>query len=654
MIEKFEIENKINNLLSEKLFAGIRKIIVKQQKEKFIKTTEYLKSSDIEKRELLNSNYKQWFESLSTFFLSYKTIYALHPIVLREIKIREFASEEVIRVKADYIYDEIEFSAYYPTHYNQSMTKEIEDCISDLKNQKYSHIVDNFISKTDTERTPHEPLTTAELKYSAFYLFGFKPERVTELSKKLFHAKLITNPETNGWLINDAIAEDIITVLNQKYPEEKILQHKRNFTDKIVDRYSQECIRPTMISSKYFPKNIRESFEFKSIKIEVEYEDVDLIKLYEFIFYITLSTQMKNSVYDTSSIEIVVGNKKLKEQANVLIEGEDNWEELTGQIIKRITHNADTNKKQTIVLPEIAPDVILKPLDIYAYSYQSKRPPRYGIGRFVTQVLEKYSIGINKEHDEIIKELIESKAVRLIKTMLHPQENAVMLINWMILHMPLLLDLEYLSELNEKIEMASNNEITISSILDEIDRIINAAFESSGFVFDDEPPSLAKINLLKSVAMKNNLTIDKSVYESSIKIDMILAKYPAAEPIKIGSCPECNSLVYQKEFIKSDTGEIQYYFSCEKYNKHTGCSFSMWDSYVKKFFSDKALELFTVEERASTLKKILSKKKGYLFNGFIAKNQKPYDARVFTETYEDRDTKQKKWVFALDFVKTRK
>ena len=132
---------------------------------------------------------------------------------------------------------------------------------------------------------------------------------------------------------------------------------------------------------------------------------------------------------------------------------------------------------------------------------------------------------------------------------------------------------------------------------------------------------------------------------------MILAQYPVAEPIKIGSCPQCNSLVFQKEFIKQDTGEVLYYFACEKYGtKSNDCTFSIWDNYIHKFFSDKAIELFTVEERANTLKKIMSKKKGYLFTDFIAKNQKPYDAKVSLDSYEDKNSKQKKWNFSLEFV----
>jgi len=651
---KRDVEEKINTLLHEKFFAGMRKIIVEQQKRKFLATTEFKKATDKEKKVLLDYNYKNWFDSISNFFLSYKSIYALKPLVIRELEIRKFVSQEIIRVKVDYSYNDLEFSVFYPTQYTEGMIKEVEDCISELKNEKYTHIVENYISKTDTERSPHVPLTTAELKYSAFYLFNFDPEYVTYLAQKLYAANLITDPETNGWLIENSIAEDMITVLNQKFDESKVLQYKRVYSDNNTDRETQECIRPITITSKYFPKNIKNTIEFSLMKTESNKEFDDLIKLYEFIFYITLSTQMKNSIYDTSSIEVIVGNKLLIEQSYILIEGQDNWELLSGQMMKRISSNDSMNKKYTVVLPEIEAGTVLKPLNISSYSYASKRPRRYGIGRFLTQILEKKGIGVNKEHDEIVNELIKSKSLHLIKTMLHPQENAVILIEWILEYMPILLDKEYFLELNEKIEAVVDNEIPLQSLIDEINRIIETGFANSGFKFDDVKPSQAKINLIKRVAKENNLNLDESILSSNVKIDMILAKYPAEEPIKIGSCPSCNSLVFQKKYINNNTGEVSYYFVCEKFNKNGGCSFVMWDNYIYKFFSDKSIELFNIEDRAECLKKILSKKKGYLFNDFIAKNQKPYDAKVLTHSYTDKKTDSLKWGFDLVFVNKRK
>ena len=648
------IESEINKIIYEKLFYGIRKMILEDRKNKLLKSSEYNSLNNNEKKKLLDSKYKQWFDEISTFFLSYKSIIALYPLVMRELKIREFISEEVIRIKADYFYNNIDFSLYYPTHFNKTMSKEIEDTIAELKNKKYKHIVSNYISKTDSEKSPNEPFTTAKIKFSAFYLFNFQPDYVTKILLYLYNADLITNPETIGWNIEDDIVNDIIVLLNTHFGTEKVLQYKRVYKDKNVDRYEQECIRPTVISNDRFPKNLYKLKEFQNIDFESERERHDANKLYELIFYTTLATQLKNSIYDESKIVVTVGNNTLSEQAHVIIDGQENWELLTGKFIKNINTSSGAYNQPIVILPELSVDTVLTPLDIYPYSYQSKRPPRFGIGRFVTQILERYSIGTNKQQDEILNQLIESKAVKIVKTMIHPQENSIFLIEWIIKYLPLLLDIEYQKELEEKILMVSHNEISLQSLLDEINRMIDNAFEECNFILDDTEPSKSKINLLKSIAVKHNLKIDDDVYRSNIKIDMILAKYPKEKPIVIGSCPSCNALVYQKEFIKKDTGEILYYFACENFSKNGGCSFSMWDSYIYKFFSKKSVELYTIEERAAALKKILSKKRGYLFNGFINKKSEPYEAKVLVSSYIDRDTKKEKWNFELKFLNNKK
>ncbi|MGD9718121.1 MAG: DNA topoisomerase [Sulfurimonadaceae bacterium] len=644
--EVTSIESEIDAFLHERLFYPIRKAIVDRNYRQFTKTKSYLSSSGIEQKKLLDENYKKWHSAVGSFYFSLKTIQGLNHLVSRELQIREFSSQEVIRIKADYIYDGIEFSAYYPTHYNASMSKEINDIISELKNKKYEHVVDTYAQK-NTERAPREPLTTAQLKYSAFYLFGFEPKYTTYLADTLFRGNLITNPNTNGWHIDSLTAEEIITSLNQVFSEAQVLQYKRDFSDKHNDR-SQECIRPINFSKAYFPKRIEHTDEFCSIGFEDNQTKEDLKKLYEFIFYMTLSTQMKDSIYDSSTVEIVVGNKKLKEQANVLVKGQENWELLTGNLIQRISTNDSSFQKQTVVLPELKPGLVLRPLDVYAYSYNSQRPPRYGVGRFLTQILEKNDIGGIGDHDQIINELVQSKAVVVIKNMLHPQEASLFLIQWLNDYMPSLLDQEYIAELNQKMMDAANGLISKESIKEELAQQIDQAILASGIAVENLKPSQAKIKLLQSVAAKHKLSLDQSIYNDSAKIDMILAKYPQEEQKLIGLCPNCNSQVVQKEHVNLQTGEVSAYFTCENFKRTGGCSFSMWDSYVHKFFSDKAIEFFTTEERAAALKKILSKKKGYLFSGFVGKNMKPYDAKVTCEKFFTNQNEER-WGLKLIF-----
>ena len=345
----------------------------------------------------------------------------------------------LFRSKADYSYKEIEFSAYYPTHFKADMSKEIDDCISELKDSSLSHIVDNYTERTETERSPHLPLTMATLKSSIFYLYGFSPEQVTNLAIKLYEVNIITSPSTSGWNIDDDVVDNIITTLFKIFKEDEILQYKRTYSKKQSHRMEQECIRPIFFNDEYFPKYISNTDAFLSIKLDSETERDELLKLYEFIFYITLSTQMKNSIYDTSSVEIIVGTNVLKEKANVLLEGESNWEKLTGKIINKIDGNSGVFLKTTI-LPKLQNDMVLEPLDVYEYKYNSKRPPRFGVGRFLTQILEKNKIAINEQQDNIINDILNSQSVKKVENMLHPQENAVFLISWLIEYCPLLLD----------------------------------------------------------------------------------------------------------------------------------------------------------------------------------------------------------------------
>lgn len=60
MSDKSYIENQINNLLYEKLFSAIRKIIIQKQKDKFLDSTEYISCDKEYKKNLLNSHYKSW------------------------------------------------------------------------------------------------------------------------------------------------------------------------------------------------------------------------------------------------------------------------------------------------------------------------------------------------------------------------------------------------------------------------------------------------------------------------------------------------------------------------------------------------------------------------------------------------------------------
>ncbi len=650
------ILSSIDRVLHERLFSAIKKLSIQNKRFRFEKTSDFQNTNSESRKHLLDEKFKIWYKSIDTFYLSFYSIFALVPLVKREKQILEFDSKEITIIRVEYqCHDGSEFGASHQTRFTADMKKEVEDCIIELNDPKYTHVVDNYKPEKDTEKAPHEPLTSASLKYSCFYLFQYDYKYTTLLSSLLFNADLITNIDTSGWNIEDDIVEEMITILNYTFKEEQVLQRKRTFDDKTVDR-TNECIRPKLFASNYSPENIKNTNEFIDIEFEDGREKDDAFKLYEFIYNITLSTQLKNSIYDTSTVDIVVGQHKLKQKAHLLIEGQDNWELLSGKYINKIQENDNTEQGQskTIILPEFMQDDILVPLSIYSYTYNSRRPRRYGVGRFADQILEREGIGKTSEHDEIISNLIDSKAVIQIQKVLNPQEVSLFFIDWLLEYAPLLTDLEYLKELEEKIELVEQGDLSLDSLIDELDRILDESFSKANYKEDFSKPSQAKINLINSIATKYKLNLEADIFDSNIKCDMLLALYPTAEPIKVGNCPGCNAIVYQKEYTNTVSGETNVYFSCEKFSKTNGCTFSIWDNKIEKFFTDKGYNLYTVEERKDALKKILPKKRGYLFSGLVYESKRKYNAKIAIQSFIPKDSKDKKKIWFLKVMKKEK
>lgn len=653
MIKKQNIFKKLDEIVEFRLCNAIKKLYIDEQKNRFTKTSEY-QSLDSEKRGLLlKEKYPIWFKSVDSFYLGLYPIYALVPLIKREKEIQQFQSQEMTVVMVDYFkHNGLEFSASFPTRFAADLKKEIEDCVLELSDPKYEHVVDNYKPEKDTEKTPFEPLTNRTLKYNCSYLFNFEYKYTTRLVTLLHEAGLVTNPDTSGWHIDSDFAEEMITVLNSHYKERIVMQTKRVFKEDGRDR-SQECIRPVVLLDEYFPKRIKDSKKFQEIEFKNGREAEDAFKLYKFIFFVTFSTQMKNSVYDTSTVEIVAGPNRVKQKSHEIIDGQDNWEVLTGIYMRQIqeNENGDFNPNKTVVLPEFRQGDVLKVKQVYPYTYNSRRPRRFGIGRFAAQILEKNNIGNSNDHDDIIAKLCDSKAVIPIQQILNPQEISIFLIDWLTNNAPLLVDFEYLKELDEKIDLVVNGNLTIESIENELHRIIDESFAKANYVETDAKPSPAKLNLIQSVAAKYKLQLDDDVLESNTKCDMILALYRVAEPIKVGSCPACNGAVFQKEYIKQETGEVLAYFSCEKFSKSSGCTFSIWDHTVEKFFSERGINLYTVEERKEALKKVISRKKGYLFSGLVDEAHKTYNAKIAIASFVPKNSKDNKTIWFLKVMK---
>jgi hypothetical protein len=88
------------------------------------------------------------------------------------------------------------------------------------------------------------------------------------------------------------------------------------------------------------------------------------------------------------------------------------------------------------------------------------------------------------------------------------------------------------------------------------------------------------------------------------------------------------------------------YFKCNSKD----CDFTIGDNTIDKFFAQRGVDL-SDEERAEALKNIASKKKGFLFTGFLSKGGKRYDAKVMLDTYFNEKRQKNMWRLSMNFNK---
>jgi len=668
------VEELFSEKINEVLVPAVKQNIVSHLKRKFSFSEGYRRlANEDEKKALMRRETQKMYQGLNQFKLSFYVCYALGELVARERKIQAFIAKDYYKVWAQYRVDGVEFVAFYPSPFDEGTIKEMEDLMADLRSKNFEHIVDHY-EYTEKEKQPPEPITTAQMQFSAFYIYDIPLEESKALALKLYGAGLITYPITDGWNIEDDVAEEIISHLNGIYENDplKVTQYKRQFEDKKSDRSIQAAIRPTKFMSEYKPENIKLTKEFQSMGLNPR-EEANALSLYDYIYRFTLATQMAPALYDRSIVQIAVGPRILKQSANTVVEEvivvldemnreqrktivHDGWENIAGKLYKKRENATNGFEENEVVLPKLKDGKTLAPLNVQRSIITSKRPPRFGAGRYVVQVLAKYGIGNPDTYDSIITQLTSAKLVTLSGKMLIPNEIALIAYDWLEKYAPDLTKIEQMKYYEDKWNAVYSDELTEESVILEFESMLEKAVSESGYIAEDSAPTENKIKLVKATAAKHRLTLTPETLNSNLECDKILLKYPPPEEIKIGQCPKCNANVFQREWINQETGETSHYFICENTSSKL-CNFSIWDNEVHKFFSDKQKELYTLKERAEMLSKILSKQrnkeKGFRVDALVAKNKSTYNARVFMEPYVDKKTQKEKWGFGLDFINSR-
>ena len=313
-------------------------------------------------------------------------------VVDRENEISIFKPESSFKTTAIFSLNSEKFTAELNTRFNNQ--EESERFLNECKNTSFK--VKN-IEKKPSKRSPSAPFTTSTLQQEASRKIGFSPSLTMSTAQRLYEAGHITYMRTDSVNLSDEALENSKNVIESSYGNDyfkrRVFKTKSNSAQE-----AHEAIRPTNFSLDNAGKTDNEK------------------KLYNLIWRRTLASQMSESIFERTVVNINNGNKfEFKASGEIMV---------FDGFLKLYNDNSENTK----LLPKLQKDSILNTEEILCKQVFTKHPPRYseaslikkmedsGIGRPSTfaETIRKI-----KEREYVVKEerdgkIIKSNEIRLI------------------------------------------------------------------------------------------------------------------------------------------------------------------------------------------------------------------------------------------------
>ncbi len=347
---------------------------------------------------------------------------ALRLIVDKELEIEAFVPEEYWNIgttlaKSSKEKKKQSFGARLAQENGKKL--EVKDGVTaarvkkDLEAAKYTI---SKITKSERKRKTYAPYTTSKLQQDAVNRLGFGAKRTmqiaqglyegVELGKDLGTVGLITYMRTDSTRVSPDALNAVREFIDAKYGKNTLPTEPNVFKSKKNSQDAHEAIRPT--SLEYTPDKVR-----KHLKD-------DQFKLYKLIWDRFVASQMKEAIYDQTSVETEAkapGSSStylLRSSGRVLKFA--GWLEVYGSAADESQAGAEETEGDAAkaeeaegeaTLPELAEGEILElvtPPGVAAEQKFTQPPARYNEGSLVRE-LEERGIGRPSTYAEIISKV---------------------------------------------------------------------------------------------------------------------------------------------------------------------------------------------------------------------------------------------------------
>ncbi|HUU87002.1 MAG TPA: type I DNA topoisomerase [Candidatus Glassbacteria bacterium] len=309
---------------------------------------------------------------------------ALRLVVEREKEIEAFTPEEYWVIHSHLLTSSSDIPIIAKLVDKITNKKDALDIKKELEKSSYKVIK---IVANETKRYPPKPIITSDLQKLGSSRYSFAAKRTMKAAQTLYENGKITYLRTDSVRQSEEAVDAIRAFLKKDHP--KALPAKPNiYKNKDAAQDAHEAIRPTYLDS-----------------LPVDKPTTDEEKLYKIIWEVTVASQMKPALFDSTSVTIVTDKKKeLKANGRVL--KELGWLAVTKHVN---VEKEDTKDSKLPILKKNEALNLTKP-NVTAEQKFTKPPSRFSDATLVQELKDK-GIGRPSTYADIMGKISDRQYV---------------------------------------------------------------------------------------------------------------------------------------------------------------------------------------------------------------------------------------------------
>lgn len=370
---------------------------------------------------------------------------AVRLIVDREREIQAFIPQEFWSIEAELKKDSRTFLSKLIKKDGKTLDKleiknkkEADEILDDLKNAEYKV---EKIERKEVRRNPSAPFTTSTLQQEAINKLGFSAKQTMMLAQQLYENGFITYMRTDSVNLSEDSLKSAKQVIEKNLGKEFALAEPRRFKTKSKGaQEAHEAVRPA------FPENTPADLKSKL--------DARQNKLYDLIWKRFIACQMKEAIFDSTTVDVEAGQKYIFRA--------------TGQILKfegwlKIYPSKFTEND----LPELKEKEKLELVKLSPNQHFTEPPPRYSEATLV-KILEEYGIGRPSTYAPIISTIQSRNYVsKNEQKKFTPTEIGFMVNDLLVDHFPEIVDVNFTAKMEENLDEIAEGKIKWAPVIKE-------------------------------------------------------------------------------------------------------------------------------------------------------------------------------------------